>query len=156
METNKNVESLTKLNAKDKTSDILSKLDIKIKSIKQITDIPYRTTGNLETYGNVKTEINTGNLLAWLGSVMARENSYHEAAKKIEVSTYPAYEISGGNSEDWTHDIKLRINIIEQKEIIDELNAIKAEFTSLMDKEDRKQLLLERAMKINLKTTEDQ
>jgi hypothetical protein len=99
----------------------------KLKSLKHITDSVYRTTGNLEGFGDLKSEAKMENLIRAFSMVSSKEEAYHKSASSLGLNHYPAFSISGGNTADWEHDIKLRINVITHKDVLDKLNGFKTE-----------------------------
>ena len=130
------------LTVKTPVPDMLATLEERIKGIKTITDTPYKTTGNLESFGDIKKETKVENLIRAFSSVMGRERAYGEAAKELGKTTFPQFEISGGDSEAWKHDIKLRISIIEQDETLKKLTTFKDKMTSFLSEEEQKGMLL--------------
>lgn len=121
---------------------IISALETKIKELNHVTDSVYKTSGVLEPFGDIKRETNVGNLIKALSSVRGRETAYNDAAEALGLTTYPAFEINGGNSADWTQDIQLRINIITHKETLDKLNSYKEKFQKFLSEEDQKAMLM--------------
>lgn len=67
-----------------------------------------------------------------------RKKSWDEAQQVLELTTSKVYSVNGYNFDEWVHDFKLRIQIITQKDKIDQLKALHEEASSLMTAEDRK------------------
>jgi hypothetical protein len=122
--------------------DILSKLEEEIKKLNHISDTVYKTTGNLEGFGDIKKETLVGNLIRAFSIVLAKETAYNKAAEELGLSTYPAFEISGGNAEAWKQDITLRIAIIEHKDRLDKLKSAKEKISKFLSIEDQKAIAL--------------
>lgn len=117
-------------------------VNLKINELKHIQESVYKTNGKVDGFpNNIQTETNVGELIKMYSVVMAKKNFYNEAQKELNISSAPVFKFNGNSVEDYNADITLRIAIIENKERLDELNTLKKEFTELMDKEDRMQLL---------------
>lgn len=122
--------------------EVLTLLKNKIDSLKHITDSVYKTTGNLEEFGDIKVESKIENLIRAYSSVKGREKAYHDAAADLGRKQYPAFNISGGNAEQWKEDILLRINIIEHKETLDKLKSYEERFAKFLSEADQKNMLM--------------
>lgn len=127
--------------------DQMEMLKKELSQLKAITETQYKTTGNLESFGNIKSETSVSNLIKAFSSVRGRENAYNEAAAEMGMESYPAFEISGGNKEQWKHDIKLRIAVINHAERKAELEALIEEGKSFLTKEDQYQMYLQKVAK---------
>lgn len=120
----------------------------RIADLKHIQESVYKTSGKVTGFpGNIQTETNVSELVKLYSSVRARKQSYDASADELGIQSLPVFRVDGGTLEDFAHDVKLRIAIIQNKETLDELNAIKKEFTELMDKEDRMALLAKKLEK---------
>ncbi len=124
--------------------DMLVTLKKRIESIKRITDTPYKTTGNLEGFGDIKAEQKIENLIRAFSSVRGRADAYAKASEELGLGTVPEFSISGGNVEDWKQDIKLRIAIVEQDTTLKKLEEVQKEMSELLDKEDRKAIVADK------------
>lgn len=121
-----------------------------IDSLKHITDSVYKTNGNIPGFAtSIHNESKIDELIKMYSSVAGREVAYNNAAEELlgKEATYPVFKLNGYTSNDFKADIKLRIDIINHKTKLDELQAIKKEFTELMDKQDRMKLLAQRLVK---------
>lgn len=120
----------------------------KIAQLKEITESVYKTPGRVTSFSNnIKDETNISELIKMFSSVSGRAKAYDAASEELGLKTVPVFKVDGGTVAEFAHDIKLRIAIIQNKETLDELNAIKKEYTELMDKEDRMALLAKRLSK---------
>jgi hypothetical protein len=77
-------------------------------------------------------------------SVQSRIKAIESAYSELGRDEYPVVKIEGGTEEEWKQDCMLRIQIIEQKDKLDELNELKKEWEELLDKEDRKAILMKK------------
>jgi hypothetical protein len=123
--------------------EIITKLESKIKELDHITDSKYRTSGNLDGFGDIKKETSIGNLIKAFSSVMARGETYQRSATALGIETFPVFELNGGSVEDWQKDIQLRIAIIQHKETLDKLQSYRDKMKEFLSKEDQKAMLLE-------------
>lgn len=142
-----NVVALT---AQSSVPDAINKINQRIAALKHIQDSVYKTSGKITMSGgqkDIKTETSVLALVTAFSSVQARMEALEKAYKALGISSYPVVKIDGSTVDEWKDDINLRIQIIEQKETLDELNTYKKEWEELMDKEDRKILLLEKMAK---------
>jgi len=115
-----------------------------IEKLKHISDSVYKTNGKVPGFTkNIQDETNISELIKMYSSVAGREVAYNNAALELlgTEATYPVFKLEGATSADYKTDIRLRIDIINHKTRLDELTAIKKEYTELMDKQDRMKLL---------------
>lgn len=126
----------------DEVPEVLSLLDQEIGKLKTISESVYKTTGNLEGFGDIKQETKLENLIRAFSSVKGREKAYEDAAKDLGLGTYPQFSISGGTAADWKQDILLRIDIITHKDKLDKLNEYKEKMSKFLSAEDQKAMLL--------------
>ena len=123
--------------------DVISQLEKKIKELDHITDSKYRTSGNLDGFGDIKKETSIANLIKAFSVVMAKANAYQAAATELNIATFPVFEVNGGSVEDWKKDIQLRIAIIEHKETLDKLQGYRDKMKEFLSKEDQKAMLMQ-------------
>jgi len=126
----------------DEVPEVLTLLDQEIGKLKAVTESVYKTTGNLEGFGDIKTETKIENLIRAFSSVKGREKAYDDAAKHLGLTTYPAFSISGGNAADWEKDIRLRIDVITHSDKLAKLNEYKDKMSKFLSAEDQKAMLL--------------
>lgn len=122
--------------------EVLSLLDQKINSLKHITDSVYRTTGQLQGFGDIKSETKIENLIRAFSMVRGKSDAYASAAKELGLTTVPAFSVDGGNVDDWKQDIILRINIISHKEQLDKLTEYKNKMSKFLSEADQKEILM--------------
>lgn len=122
--------------------DILAALDAKAKQFEFIKDSKYRTSGNLEQFGDIKNEKLIPNLIRAYSFVLAKANAYEAAAKDLGLTEYPIFEVGGGSVEDWKSDILLRKAIIEQKENSDKVQAFREKAAKFMSEADQKAMFV--------------
>lgn len=123
--------------------EIMQKLENEIKQLDHLTDSKYRTSGNLDGFGDIKKETSSSNLIKAFSTVVAKANAYATAAAELEVESFPVFEVNGGTVNDWKQDIKLRIAIINHKEKLDKLNYFRDEMKKFLSKEDQKSQLMQ-------------
>lgn len=131
-----------KLTKVTEVPEILSALDKEIGKLKTISESVYKTTGNLEGFGDIKVETKLENLIRAYSSVKGREEAYDKAAKELGLSTYPQFSISGGTAADWRQDILLRIDIITHKDKLDKLKDYKDKMSKFLSAEDQRSILM--------------
>jgi hypothetical protein len=120
--------------------DVLKALEAKMKEFEFIRDSKYKTSGNLDGFGDIKKETLITNLLRAYSVILAKYEAYEAGAADLGFTTYPAFEINGGSLNDWKADILLRKAIIEQKENMDQLQSFKDEAAKFMSEADQKQM----------------
>lgn len=121
---------------------IIESLDAKLKSMKHITESKYSTSGVLDGIGDIKTETSISALIRAYASVVSREEIYNKAAIELGIESYPVFEVNGGSSESWKRDIKLRIDIINQKETADKLAYFKEKASKFLSADDQKTIFM--------------
>lgn len=124
------------------TPSLLDALNAKIKALKHIEDSVYKTSGNLEGFGDIKQELKIENLIRAFSMVMGKADAYAKASVELGLDSVPAFQISGGTVADWKQDISLRIQIINHKETLDKLNGFKSKMESFLSEQDKKALLM--------------
>jgi len=125
--------------------DVLKLINEKLKSSDDISDSKFRTSGSLEGFPtNLKDEKSIETLIRAMASVTIREDSYNEAASALELDTFPVFKLGGCSSEDWKKDIQFRIYVINNKDRIAELEALKAEASKFISVEDQKVMFFEK------------
>lgn len=125
--------------------DVMQILQDELNGLKAITESAYKTSGNLDGFGDIKNEQKIENLIRAMSSVIGRESLYNQAADVLGISdNYPAFQINGGNAETWSHDIKLRIAVISHAERKAELEELLKEAKSFMTVDDQKELFMKK------------
>jgi len=132
--------------------DVMKALEAKMKEFEFIRDSKYKTSGNLDGFGDLKNEKLIPNLIRAYSLVLAKSTAYENAAQDLGLSSYPAFEIGGGSTEDWRSDILLRKAIIEQKENMDKLQAFRDKAAKFMSESDQKAMFFQE-MQAFLSTT---
>jgi DNA polymerase III epsilon subunit-like protein len=126
------------------TALVLEKLidkGIELDGAKDMFDVDARNDEyikKLDDY-NRKLDLYENQLQEW-AAAKAIQNAYNE----FGITTHPIVKVEGFTEEEWKQDCLLRIQIIEQKDKLDELNEMKKEWEELLDKEDRKAMLLKK------------
>lgn len=127
------------------TQEVLELLTAELASLKEITDKPYKTTGNLDMGGttlDIKSEQKVVNLIRAYSSVMGREKAYVQAAKELEIATYPVFEVSGGSAEDWRQDIQTRLAVIQYEDRKNKLQGFQDKMSKFLSEADQKAILV--------------
>lgn len=127
--------------------DAIQVINEKIAALKHIQESVYLTSGKVNGAGgqfDLKIATSVPEIVRALSSVMARAAAEEKAYEALGIASYPLVKVDGGTVEEWTKDCKLRIAIIEQKETLDKLQELRSEWESLMDKEDKKAMLLKK------------
>jgi hypothetical protein len=122
-------------------SNALGLLEKEIESLNEITDSKYKAGSSLDGFGNIQTCTDISTLIKAASSIRSREKSYLETAEDLGLRMYPKFNLNGGSSDDWMHDIKLRINILTHHEKLEKLKSYREEMKTLITKEERKAML---------------
>ena len=122
---------------------VLQKLDEEISSLKTIVETPYKTTGNLENFGDITKETKVENLIRAMSMVSGKEDAYNKAAVRLGLgAAYPSFSVSGGTAADWEQDIKLRIAIVQQDDKFKKLTKFKESMAKFLSEEDQKAMVV--------------
>ena len=128
--------------------EALAVLNEQIKSYKHIQDSVYRTKGTLKLSDgstiDLKSETSIDKVVMAFASVQLRARAIETSYSELGRTKYPVVKIDGSTEDEWKQDCLLRIQIIEQKDKLDELNQLKKEWEELLDKEDRKAILMKK------------
>lgn len=111
-----------------------------------IHESSFKTSGQFTGGGvviDVKSSIDIPILVQVYGFLAPREQAYNDACDELGVDV-PVFKINGYTTDDWKHDIKLRIAMVQSKATYDELKAIEAEWKTFQTEQDRKANLAER------------
>ena len=123
---------------------MIKALEEKLKGFAGITESAYRTSGVIDGIGDIKTITDLPLLIKAAGIVTSSERLYNEGAGVMGLETFPQYSYKGNTVKDWLLDIKLRYDLINQKETIDTLNSFKKDLEGFMTEQDKKAVLMGR------------
>ena len=147
----KKQETITALTRQSSVPDALQAINDRIAAMKHIQECVYLTSGKITTGSggqkDIKEEKNVTELVKAFSGILFRAKAIEEAYDELGINSYPAVKVDGGTVEEWKKDILLRIEIINQKDTLDELNSLKKEWEDLMDKEDKKAMLVKKMEK---------
>ena len=89
-----------------------------LEELEIISSKSYKTNKKVK-YDNeiitIDTIIDKELLIKILAKIVLDEQSYTEAAKRLELKKFPVYKYNSSEIHEWVHDIKLRIDIIENE-----------------------------------------
>jgi hypothetical protein len=131
-----------------KALDALGAVRERIKAIKIISDAPPRTNGlfkyNPSTSQAIKISDITSvmELLNILGFVMEKETMYNKAAVCCQLKEYPVFTWNGFTVADWSHDIRVRIAIINHHNNLSQLQTAEHELAGFLSQDDKLTMLL--------------
>ncbi len=120
--------------------------------LKTIEATKWKTDGKI-TMGNgsqkdLKEETNQTELVKAFSTIMLRCKALDDAYDALGINPAPVAKIDGGTYGDWEHDFKLRLQIINQKETYDNLKQLEKDMIDLMDKDDKKALIIAKIQKL--------
>jgi hypothetical protein len=148
----KNQATSTALTVQSTVPDALEAINKKIAALKHIQESVYVTSKKISTSSgqkDIENETSVTELVKAYSGILFRAKAIDEAYVDLfpEMTTRAVTKVDGSTVEDWKKDILLRIAIIEQKETLDELTGLKKEWEGLMDKEDKKAMLIKKMEK---------
>ena len=123
---------------------MIKALETTLKSFEGINESNYRTSGNIDGLGDIKTMTDLSLLIRASGMIIDSERVYNQGAEAMQLETFPQYSYKGNTVADWLQDIKLRYDLINQKDTIDTLNTFKKELEGFMTEQDKKAVLMTR------------
>ena len=130
---------------------LLEKIESEKALIKEIEKPQYKTNMSYSPVANdlsKSTNLNTLNdvaaLIGVLAEIASKVSFYDSAAKELKVDRPPLFKWQGYQYNDWSHDIKLRIDKIQIKERQDRLKQLEEALNKLISPELRTQLELKR------------
>ena len=129
----------------DSVPNVLELLSAKLTELKTVTECSYKTGGKLDGFGDIRQQTQVENLIRAFSSVQGKEEAYHKSAKALGKITYPAFSVSGGNTEAWLHDIKLRMAVIEHADTKAALEALTEEGKKFLTEKDQYAIYLQKA-----------
>lgn len=138
---NKKETGLATIDIKN-TPAILDKLDQALNALKKIEESPYKTSGSLDGFGDIKSETKIENLIRAFSMVMGKSEMYTKAQQELGLTKVPIFTIGGGNVDDWKQDILLRINIITHNAKYKKLKEAKEKMAKFLSEEDQKNMIL--------------
>lgn len=126
-------------------------IDEKLKNLKAVTDSPFKTSGQFSFSGGLHSMSNTINIhklsdlrlmLGILAALTNHKNNYDNAAKLMEITSYPEFEWLGFPYDSWVHDIKVRLAVITHHETRSKLESAKKKLETFLTEEDRLAIVL--------------
>lgn len=146
MNTPNNAVPALVVTADTSTADVLKILATAAENMKRIQETPWKTNGNYgDGFPNIKdtngSKIPVDTLIRMNAAAHLRETHYHEAAARMGLSKYPAFQINGGNYEAWAHDIKLRYELDSQEETYNKLKEYSEKMKTFLSAAEQKQQL---------------
>lgn len=123
--------------------EVLDALKQELSKLKEITDTPYKTNGNIDKF-NIKTSMKQEELLCLFGYVIIQEKAYVDAAIDLDINPCPEFKYNGSTLAEWRHDIKLRISILTHDFRKKELTKLIEEGKSFLTREDQYNMYLKK------------
>lgn len=131
--------------------DVMSLLEKKIASFKEIEESIYHISGNFDFGGaqiNIQTETDIAKLIKVGAKITELEAAYIDYAENVlELRSYPVFNLNGHSATHVNEDIKLRIKVLQTKEELDQLKSLRDEAKSFMSVEDQKQMFMDKLAK---------
>lgn len=128
---------------------LLELLEKELKRQKTIEETPWKAGENLSGFGNIRNEKMVTNLIRAASMILGKSEGYDKGIEWLELTgtevPIPVFDIDGFSPEAWKHDLRLKIDIIEQKERTDKLKEFKEKATKFMT-EDQQKLILFKEM----------
>lgn len=116
-----------------------------INKLKHIQETPYKTPGKITMGGSVVVDIKEtkeiDTLVKAYSVVATKINAASAAYEKLGFTTYKQPKVDGGTIDEWTDDVKLRLEVIQFTKKLEKLQKTKKAYEDLMDKEDKLNLL---------------
>jgi hypothetical protein len=135
------IKATSALEVKDQSiPQIIRMLQEKASKFKTLENTQFKTSGILVVFGDIKKETSIANLIRAYSFVNGKAKTYNEAAEDLGLVEFPQFEINGGSEEDWKHDIKFRINVVQHSETMNKLKELEATATKYLSEEDQKAL----------------
>lgn len=121
-------------------------LNQKIDALKFIRTTSFKTSGKYEGR-DIRKITSITELIDLHSSISLRIEAYNQSAKVLGLKKFKAKTFDNGTLEQWTEDIKLQLQVIEYDSTLKELEADKAEYEKLLDKQDRLAMLNQKMAK---------
>lgn len=118
---NKSTEVITLGLAGKTVPEQLASIATALAQLQSVKESSYKTSMNLEGFGDLKSTTDIKSLIKAGSVVAAKESAYNNFAVLAGLTSYPSFEINGGNLKDWTKDIKIRIAVISEKDVREKL-----------------------------------
>ena len=148
MTNKKKKNELEVITPKSKMLNTLAIINEKLNSIGALETSKFKTNGkfNWAGKGSYDTDIflttDLPTLIGIYGSLMARYTEYRNAVKDLQLNSYPVWKWQGYSFSEWGSDLRLRISIVAQADVINKLNADKEKLEKFLDKEDQLEITL--------------
>lgn len=154
-----NEKSLVVITNKQELQESLKKtLHIVSEKLKElggtVTATSYKTNGNFkynEMDGNAINILNSADavyLLKALALVKRVKKEYEEAAESIGLSSYPVCIWFGAPIDNWIHDLSIRVKVVGNQTLINELTNEKRKLEQFLSEDDRLASTLESVSKL--------
>lgn len=127
--------------------DIISQLDKQIKEIGNIETSQYKTSMELQPFGNLKNVKDIETLVRAHSLIAGKEIRYNESVKALNVEgTAKAFNEGGYSLKDWEKDIQLQVRILTHKDRLAELKNLKKEAEQFVSEADKKAIFYKSLM----------
>ena len=109
------------------------------------TNATFSATGQLGGVGtiNLNVENNLTNLIMMAACVIEKESMYQQAASRLGIETPPPFTWLGFSTNDWLHDIKVRVDKVQVMTKRKELETLEIRLNAVVSPELRAQMELE-------------
>ena len=126
---------------------VLSAIDAQIKACKDVTTEKFKTSMNLQPFGDLKATKDVVVLIKAYSLINSKAVAYDAAVKELNLADAPAFKEDGRGASDWKEDIQLQIDITTHKDRLDELKKLREEAQKFMSADDQKAIFFEKLMK---------
>lgn len=114
----------------------------KLESLPSVEVTPFKTDGKASQQYESISRINDVPLLIELHShVLGRFNAYNNSKDMLKIDVEP-YKHKGFSLDDWNHDFKLQIEIVQNEDLRRKLVAAKKKIEPYLDKDQQIEELL--------------
>lgn len=134
---------------RQKLSMALEAINAKLSEIKEIQQTPFKTNCQFSQEGreNYLVDITkvrgSQKLIEIYAFIKGKEITYNESLKELNIKEAPIPKHGKYSTDDWKHDLKLRMAIVMQHEEIERLNKAKQKLESFLTEEDQLAITLQ-------------
>ena len=138
-------------NLQDQLQSKYTQVEEKIKMLEEIGNVNFKTNGKFRynpsnSYSTVDITCthNQVEMIHAYAFLTRKSEDYEKAAEEIGLKEYPLFKWRGYTPDEWYHDIKLRLKILNSEGQLQKLKEARAKMQSYLPKDNIiQQLLLE-------------
>lgn len=127
---------------------VLDVVNQKLDSFEGLRESNYRIPVPIIDNFNLREETSIEEIIQLHGELKLKDKLFKESQIELGVKRCKPYTQCGGSIEDWTHDMRMRIQTINEKETIDTLKGLKTKWEGRLTEDQQNEILAKETAEI--------